>query len=55
MQQFGIGSGSKRYLRRPLPLLSHFDAADQIAVSIAESGRVFFKLDQRFIKIIASG
>ena len=52
MQQFGIGSGSKRHLRRPLPLFSHFDAADQITVCIAESGRVLLKLEQRFVKII---
>ena len=43
MQQFGIGRGSKRYLRRALPFFSYIDAADQIAVCIAESGRVFLE------------
>ena len=45
MQQFRIGLGGKRYLRRPLPLFSHINVADQIAVGIAQAGRIFLKLE----------
>ena len=51
MQQFGIGGRSKRHLGCALSFLSQIDAADQIAIRVAEAGWVLLKPQQRFIKI----
>ena len=55
MQQLGLGGGSKRHLRCALPFFPDIDAADQVAIRIAEAGRVLLKPQQHFVKICASG
>ena len=55
MQQFGVGGGGKCYLGGALPFSSQIDAADQIAISIAQSGRVLLKALSELRKNKASG
>ena len=51
MQQFRVRLAGELYLGRVSLFLMHVDAADQFAVREAQSRRILFEFQQRFVKV----